>query len=255
MNDEGWDTTFVHWLEGRASAARRGPRVLGRAAGTERSGVSTNLVRALELAGRVGASDLRGRRARRRLHPRGGRRLRRHPSAERRARHAAHRGSVRRRLAPPGHPPGAQGAGHEVGIGAVTGAVRGRFFIVGGAGFIGSHFVDRLLGRPAVEPGHGLRQLLVRAGVAPRPSPRTTRASASSAATSRTSGASRGDGGPRRGDPPRVRTPTSRARRPSRTSTSTRGRCLTQNVVEAMRDHAGERHPLRVRQRRVRRPR
>ena len=59
--------------------------------------------------------------------------------------HAAHRGPVRRRLAPARQPPGAASDRDQVGVAARDRAALGRVFIVGGAGFIGSHFVDRLL--------------------------------------------------------------------------------------------------------------
>ena len=42
-----------------------------------------------------------------------------------------------------------------------------RYFIVGGAGFIGSHFVDQLLADADVERRDDLRQLLLGAALAP----------------------------------------------------------------------------------------
>ncbi len=50
-----------------------------------------------------------------------------------------------------------------------------RICVVGGAGFIGSHFVDALLARPGHRAGHRLRQLLLRPRLAPRARSRTTR--------------------------------------------------------------------------------
>ena len=66
-------------------------------------------------------------------------------------------------------------------------AVSERFFLVGGAGFIGSHFVDRLLAEPDDRAGHRLRQLHVGSATGTSRITPATRASPSSAATSRTS--------------------------------------------------------------------
>lgn len=55
-NDEGWDTTFSAWLEGSRLRAGDGVLVFSVGGGDARSGVSVNLVRALELARSVGAA-------------------------------------------------------------------------------------------------------------------------------------------------------------------------------------------------------
>src|SRR5450755_2303649 len=55
INDEGWDTCYANWL----AASRIGPNdavlVFSVGGGNREKGVSVNLVRALETAGRVGA--------------------------------------------------------------------------------------------------------------------------------------------------------------------------------------------------------
>ena len=75
-----------------------------------------NLVRAIELAKDVGAKvfGIVGRDGG--FTAAGGGRLRRHPAAVSRPHHAAHRGPVRRGLAPAGQPSGPEEAADEVGI-------------------------------------------------------------------------------------------------------------------------------------------
>jgi D-sedoheptulose 7-phosphate isomerase len=55
-NDEGFDTTFVEWLKGSRLRADDGILVFSVGGGDVARGVSTNLVRALELAHEVGAA-------------------------------------------------------------------------------------------------------------------------------------------------------------------------------------------------------
>jgi D-sedoheptulose 7-phosphate isomerase len=55
-NDEGFDTTFVEWLRGSRLNADDGVLVFSVGGGDAARRVSTNLVRALELATEVGAS-------------------------------------------------------------------------------------------------------------------------------------------------------------------------------------------------------
>jgi UDP-glucose 4-epimerase len=73
----------------------------------------------------------------------------RHPAAGRRAGDPAHRGALRSRLAPAREPPGPPTAGNALGVAALSDGAR--YFLVGGAGFIGSHFVDRLLSEDETE--------------------------------------------------------------------------------------------------------
>jgi UDP-glucose 4-epimerase len=56
---------------------------------------------------------------------------------------------VRRRLAPARQPPGVAATSDPLGVDALSDS--GRYFLVGGAGFIGSHFVDRLLSDPGTD--------------------------------------------------------------------------------------------------------
>lgn len=55
INDDGWDTSFARWLEG--SRLRKGDMlmVFSVGGGNQEKNVSTNIVKALELAKRVGA--------------------------------------------------------------------------------------------------------------------------------------------------------------------------------------------------------
>lgn len=55
VNDEGWDTTFVHWLQGSRLRTGDGILVFSVGGGNREKGVSNNLVLALEHAKKVGA--------------------------------------------------------------------------------------------------------------------------------------------------------------------------------------------------------
>ena len=155
-NDEGWDTTFSEWLRGSRLGERDGVLVFSVGGGDREQNVSVNLVRALELAQETGASifGIVGRDGGYTAqvadacvvippvfadhvtpHTEGlcaviWHLLVSHPALARRSTkwesHASELDQVRSASA---------------------------VFIVGGAGFIGSHFTDRLLGRqepPAV---------------------------------------------------------------------------------------------------------
>lgn len=56
VNDDGWDTTFAAWLEGSRLRAGDALLVFSVGGGSREKNVSANLVMALELAGRTGAS-------------------------------------------------------------------------------------------------------------------------------------------------------------------------------------------------------
>jgi len=56
VNDEGWDTTFAEWLRGSHLRAEDAVLVFSVGGGNREANVSTNLVRALELAVERGAS-------------------------------------------------------------------------------------------------------------------------------------------------------------------------------------------------------
>jgi D-sedoheptulose 7-phosphate isomerase len=56
VNDEGWESTFVEWLRGSRLTADDGVLVLSVGGGNREAKLSTNLVRALELALERGAS-------------------------------------------------------------------------------------------------------------------------------------------------------------------------------------------------------
>ncbi|MGZ4800019.1 MAG: SIS domain-containing protein [Acidimicrobiia bacterium] len=56
INDDGWDTALSAWLEGSRLGPRDGILVFSVGGGNAERGVSTSLVRALDLAKRVGAS-------------------------------------------------------------------------------------------------------------------------------------------------------------------------------------------------------
>jgi D-sedoheptulose 7-phosphate isomerase len=102
VNDEGWDSCFERWLEGSRLGSADGLLVLSVGGGSREHRVSMNLVGALELAARVGASVfgiVRGRAA-----PLPG------------AHYAPHRRAVQRAAAPGGQPPGAQAGRDEVGV-------------------------------------------------------------------------------------------------------------------------------------------
>jgi D-sedoheptulose 7-phosphate isomerase len=55
VNDEGWDTSFAAWLEGSRISARDAILIFSVGGGSKEMGVSMNLVRAIEMARRVGA--------------------------------------------------------------------------------------------------------------------------------------------------------------------------------------------------------
>lgn len=55
INDDGWDTVFANWLQGSRLAAKDAVFVLSVGGGSLEKNISPNLVRALELAKRVGA--------------------------------------------------------------------------------------------------------------------------------------------------------------------------------------------------------
>jgi UDP-glucose 4-epimerase len=72
----------------------------------------------------------------------------RHPAPGRRTDDPPHRRTLCGRLAPAREPSGASTAGDALGVAPLS---AGRYFLVGGAGFIGSHFVDRLLSEDDTE--------------------------------------------------------------------------------------------------------
>jgi D-sedoheptulose 7-phosphate isomerase len=55
VNDEGWDSVFSSWLEGSRLSAEDAVLVLSVGGGDAKRNVSPNIVRAIELAQRVGA--------------------------------------------------------------------------------------------------------------------------------------------------------------------------------------------------------
>ncbi len=56
INDDGWDSSFEEWLKGSRLSALDAVLVFSVGGGNRERGISVNLVRALELARRVGAS-------------------------------------------------------------------------------------------------------------------------------------------------------------------------------------------------------
>lgn len=56
INDDGWDTSFSAWLEGSRIGAADGVLVFSVGGGSLERNISMNLVRALELAGDIGAT-------------------------------------------------------------------------------------------------------------------------------------------------------------------------------------------------------
>ena len=56
INDDGWDTSFANWLIGSRLAAKDAILVFSVGGGNPAKGVSVNLVRAIDLGKRVGAS-------------------------------------------------------------------------------------------------------------------------------------------------------------------------------------------------------
>jgi D-sedoheptulose 7-phosphate isomerase len=55
INDEGWDTCYANWLTSSNIAAKDAVLVFSVGGGSREKGVSVNLVRALEVAGKAGA--------------------------------------------------------------------------------------------------------------------------------------------------------------------------------------------------------
>src|SRR5256885_14287682 len=75
-------------------------------------------------------------------------------TAPSRAHPGTHTGSVPRDLAPPCLPPEAQAQSHQGGVGETGGEPLtglARVLVVGGAGFVGCHFVDRFMADPSIE--------------------------------------------------------------------------------------------------------
>ena len=182
-NDEGWDTTFAAWLHGSRLDSDDAVLVFSVGGGNAEKKVSTNIVAALDLAKERGAASTASSVATAGTPPSWPTRAR-SSRRVRRPHHPAHRGAVLRDLAPAGQPPGAGPRGDQVGVGRMTrtGVPAGpntgllhRTCVVGGAGFIGGHFVARLLVRPGDRAGHRLRQLHLRQRLAPRAASRTTR--------------------------------------------------------------------------------
>ncbi|HEY4159790.1 MAG TPA: hypothetical protein VGM29_16880, partial [Polyangiaceae bacterium] len=56
VNDDGWDTSFSEWLKVSRLGARDALLIFSVGGGNRDKNVSPNLVRALELAGKVGAA-------------------------------------------------------------------------------------------------------------------------------------------------------------------------------------------------------
>jgi D-sedoheptulose 7-phosphate isomerase len=55
VNDDGWDTSFVNWLKGSKLSAKDGVFVFSVGGGNAEKNISANIVKALQLAGEVGA--------------------------------------------------------------------------------------------------------------------------------------------------------------------------------------------------------
>ena len=144
-NDEGWDTCFAGWLEGSRIHDRDGVLVFSVGGGNREKNVSVNIVKALETATRAGA-HIFGIVGRDGGFTRSSRRsLRGDSHGFSRPHHAAHRRPVRGGLAPARQSSVAAARAHQVGVAAMNFR---RYFMAGGAGFIGSHFTDRLLADP-----------------------------------------------------------------------------------------------------------
>ena len=195
--------------EGLAPGPRRRRADLLRRRRQPEKNVSLNLVRALELAQQGRARGSSASSARTAAPPRQvADACVVDPDRLAGSHHAAHRGAVRRGLAPAGQPPGAQARRHQVGIDEVTvfgpGAGVGRPLPPGSTPSQerGSSSSAAPASSAATSPiacwataaaarRHALRQLLVGARVALRASRRATRACGSCAATSRTCAALR----------------------------------------------------------------
>ena len=152
VNDEGWDTTFSEWLKGSRLSAADALLVFSVGGGDREQNVSANLVRALDLATDVGTPSFG-------IVGRAGGYTRRVAEAcvvipplcsDRVTPHTE--GICAVILASTCVASGAPEVHHEVGVAAIAspGETLRRFFIIGGAGFIGSHFSDRLLADDAV---------------------------------------------------------------------------------------------------------
>ena len=126
-NDEGWDTTYVAWLRTSRMNDLDAVLVFSVGGGSREHNVSMNLVHAVELAKEVGAGDLRDRRQARRHDGQACRRVRRR-HVPGRAAHPARRSLPGRGLALARVPPGACGAGGQMGVGGAdrAGVTRAR---------------------------------------------------------------------------------------------------------------------------------
>ena len=259
INDEGWDTTLLGVARGLAPRRRATRCSSSRSAAADASkNVSANLVARARARPRSAGAPVFGIVGRDGgAHRAARRRLRRHPAAVRRPHHAAHRGSVRRRLAPAGQPPGAGRARRPSGSRcSVTRSAAPRL-----------HRRRRRLHRqplrrpPARRPGGAERSRVYdNFSSGRRVAPRAARGDAA-AARRRAATSSDLDAlaaamdGPRRRHPPRLQPRHRRARRPSRRSTSTRAPCSPTTSSRRCATRRRRADPLRLRQRRLRRSR
>ena len=256
-NDDGWEDVFASWLQGSRLDARDAVLVFSVGGGDEERGVSANLVRGVDHAQRVGAKVFG-------VVGRDGGYVARAADVsvlvptvneERVTAHTEGMCAVVWHLLV-SHP-ALQAQSPEVGVAPLTGRASAsgrRWLVVGGAGFIGGHFVRAPAVRPRRRAGHRLRQLHVGPRGAPRRRRRRPEARGRSRRREGARGARRRRRRARRRRTPRVesrhRTRCDRARHRLR-----RGDAADAPRARGAAARVGGPDPLRVGERRLRRHR
>ena len=180
-NDEGWDTTFAAWLRGsRLDAERRAAGLLRRRRQRREERLDQHRRRARARQGARGARSSASSAATAATPPQLAdacvdRAAAVRPTTSRRTPRGCARWSGTCSSATRRWPRDGDQAGSPSYDGWPRSRLLRRICVVGGAGFIGSHFVEPAARRPGDRAGHGLRQLLLGPATGTCERSRTTR--------------------------------------------------------------------------------